>query len=105
MSNLYKHVFAIVTDEGVVGNTVVLDDPEWLKDHADYADHNHIDITDLNPQPGIAWTYDFDKKEFKSPEYPAVPKTADPVIEVAPTPTIAKNDQDPAAPALPGGNK
>lgn len=102
MSDLYKHVFAIVTDEGVVGNTVVLDDPQWLKDHADYADHNHIDITDMNPQPGIAWTYDFDKKEFKSPEYPAATKMTDNTTESAETPPVAVNKQDPA---VPGGNK
>jgi hypothetical protein len=105
VSNLYKHLFAIVTDEGIVGNIVVLDDPQWLKDHDDYSDHNHIDITDLNPQPGIAWTYDFDKKEFKSPEYPAAPKQAAEEVQIAPTPPVLKNTQDPEPPAVPGGNK
>jgi hypothetical protein len=60
--------WAIIVD-GVVGN-IIFSDEDFVKNHSDLGQFEHVDVTDLNPIPGVTWKYDgkkFAKSEFLLP--------------------------------------
>jgi predicted RecB family nuclease len=57
--------WAIIVDN-IIGN-VILADEEFVASHPDWSQFERIDITDLNPKPGITWKIEDGK--FKKSEY------------------------------------
>ena len=49
--------WAILTPENIIGNVVISDSDEFLKSHEDWKNFEHIDITDLDPQPSVMWKH------------------------------------------------
>lgn len=60
-----SRTWALLVDN-VIGNIVVADQ-EFIESHPDFSQLEKIDITDYNPQPGIAWTLEDNK--FFAPEH------------------------------------
>lgn len=52
-------IFAVI-ENGLVVNTILAD-----QDFVDKVYPDAVEITDIDPQPAIGWTYD--KKKFKKP--------------------------------------
>ena len=50
--------WAILTPDNIIGNVVISDSDEFLKSHEDWKNFEHIDITDLDPQPAVMWKYE-----------------------------------------------
>jgi len=50
--------------ENVIGNVIIADE-DFLESHPDFSQFQRIDITDLDPKPGIAWILEDGK--FKKP--------------------------------------
>jgi len=53
-----------IISENIIGNVIVADE-DFLESHPDWSQFERIDITDLNPKPGIAWILEDGK--FKKP--------------------------------------
>lgn len=62
--------WAILVDN-VIGNVIVADQ-EFIESHPDWSQFEKIDITDLDPKPGVTWKIEDGK--FKKPEH-VLPKT------------------------------
>lgn len=64
-----ERIYAVI-EQGTVANTIVADDDfaEIIKDEYDEV----LEITDLDPRPGISWSYDPADGEFvPPPPYPS----------------------------------
>ena len=47
-----ERTYALCDDTGLCVNAAICDDPAWA------ANQGWLDITNLNPQPWIGWTWD-----------------------------------------------
>jgi hypothetical protein len=47
--------FAILTPEKIIGNVIVADSDEFIKNHQDWSQYEYIDITGYDPEPAVLW--------------------------------------------------